>query len=102
MDVLFEASHTHLYRGHDGRIDGAIPNGPSRALVAFTDGIVATATLAPRDAGGWDLAVRPHRTVAGADIPPGAGWWSSARSGARPASVSSAGSQTRPTGTVSG
>lgn len=69
--MILEATHSHLYPGHRGRISG-----PARiaeiapdcdCLVAFVDGSAATARLT-QSAEDWQLQTRAYRTAAGTDI----------------------------------
>lgn len=73
MEIVLEASHTHLYPGHEGRVAGvsgiaAMPDGaPCR--VDFADGSVAFGTLARDGAENWTLEVGPYTTAAGTAMP---------------------------------
>ncbi|MBT9384660.1 hypothetical protein KM176_12380 [Pseudooceanicola sp. CBS1P-1] len=58
--ILLHASHTHLYPGARGRIDGT---GDGAAMVHFADGAQAPAQLGPDT-----LHVAAHRTLAGTVI----------------------------------
>ncbi|MDH3388690.1 MAG: hypothetical protein OEN02_12370 [Gammaproteobacteria bacterium] len=69
--MILEATHTHLYPGHRGRISGlekasTIQSGRD-CLVAFSDGSAATARIS-RSANGWQLDTNAYRTAAGTDI----------------------------------
>ena len=69
--MILQASHTHLYPGHRGKISGVarsadIDNG-RHCLIEFSDGSAAAATIlhAARD---WQLQVGAYRTAAGTAI----------------------------------
>ncbi len=69
--MILEATHTHLYPGHRGKISGAariadIPAGGD-CLVEFTDGSAAAARIS-RSGDGWQLDTEAYRTAAGTDI----------------------------------
>ncbi len=70
--MILQATHTHLYSGHRGKISGVariadIETGRD-CVVEFSDGSAATAeiTQAARD---WRLRVDAYRTAAGTEIP---------------------------------
>ena len=69
--VILEASHTHLYPGHRGKISGLAGIAelqPGRdCLVEFSDGS-ATAARISRSGGDWRLATDAYRTAAGTEI----------------------------------
>lgn len=73
MEIVLEASHTHLYPGHEGRVTGAgaLAHLPVNAQcrVDFADGGVAFATLSHGDDGAWVLEAGVHATSAGTSIP---------------------------------
>lgn len=70
--MILEATHTHLYPGHRGKISGLaqiadIQRGRD-CLVAFSDGSAASARIL-RHQNGWHLNTDAYRTAAGTDIP---------------------------------
>ena len=81
MEIVLEASHTHLYPGHEGRISGvdAVSRLPAETTcrIDFADGGVAFATLSRADdADGddlglddWALEVGAYTTGAETAIP---------------------------------
>lgn len=69
--MILEATHTHLYPGHRGKISGAsriadIPAGGD-CLIEFTDGSAAAARIL-RCGDGWQLDTEAYRSAAGTDI----------------------------------
>jgi len=69
--MILEATHTHLYPGHKGRISGLqriadIGSGRD-CLIEFSDGSAASARIAPGEHG-WLLQANAYRTAAGTDI----------------------------------
>jgi hypothetical protein len=69
--MILEATNTHLYSGHSGKISGPekvanIQSGRD-CLVAFSDGSAATARIS-RCGNGWQLDTNAYRTAAGTDI----------------------------------
>ncbi len=69
--MILEASHTHLYPGHRGKISGlehiADLGDGGDCLVEFVDGSAANARIS-KDADGWQLQTSAYRTAAGTDI----------------------------------
>jgi hypothetical protein len=69
--MILEATHTHLYPGHRGRISGLaqIADMPTDGdcLVAFSDGSAAVARIS-RSEDAWQLYTNAYRTAAGTDI----------------------------------
>ena len=69
--MILQATHTHLYPGHSGKISGLarLADMQSRCdcLVAFSDGSAASATIS-RSADGWQLHTDAYRTAAGTNI----------------------------------
>ena len=69
--MILEATHTHLYPGHRGKISGlaqmADKETDIECLVEFSDGSVATARIS-RSGNGWQLYTDAYRTAAGSDI----------------------------------
>jgi hypothetical protein len=69
--MILQATHTHLYPGHRGKIFG--PAQPADlqtgrdCLVEFSDGSVASARIT-RSANGWQLRTNAYRTAAGTEI----------------------------------
>lgn len=76
MEIVLEASHTHLYPGHEGRVSGVdalarLPAGTT-CRIDFADGGVAFATLSrvdDADGDDWALEVGAYTTGAGTAIP---------------------------------
>ena len=70
--MILEATHTHLYPGHRGRISGlgriAELSSGGDCLVEFSDGSATPAKIS-RSAGDWRLDTGAYRTAAGTDIP---------------------------------
>ena len=69
--MLLQATHTHLYPGHEGEISGIsrldeLPPG-SDCLVEFVDGSATCARIS-RTNDGWQLHTNAYRTAAGTDI----------------------------------
>jgi hypothetical protein len=69
--MILEATHTHLYPGHRGKVSGlaqlaAIQTGAD-CLVEFSDGSVASARIT-RYENAWKLRTNPYRTAAGTAI----------------------------------
>jgi len=69
--MILEATHTHLYPGHRGKISGlaqiADLNQGRDCLVEFADGSAASARIS-RAENGWQLHTNAYRTAAGTDI----------------------------------
>ncbi len=70
--MILEATHTHLYPGHRGRISGLDRITDIRTgldcLVSFSDGSAAAARISKSE-DNWRLQTVPYRTAAGTDIP---------------------------------
>ena len=69
--MILEATNTHLYSGHSGKISGLekvanIQSGRD-CLVAFSDGSAATARISSCG-NGWQLDTSAYRTAVGTDI----------------------------------
>ena len=69
--MILQASHTHLYPGHRGKVSGAaqiadLPAGRN-CLVEFADGSAAAARIS-KSGNAWQLDTKPYRTAAGTDI----------------------------------
>jgi len=70
--MILQATHTHLYPGHRGKISGVVRIADIATgrdcVVEFSDGSAAAAviTQAARD---WRLRVDAYRTAAGTAIP---------------------------------
>lgn len=69
--MLLQATHTHLYPGHEGGISGisrlAELQVQCDCLVEFADGSVTCARISRLD-DGWRLHADSYRTAAGTDI----------------------------------
>ena len=69
--MILQATHTHLYPGHSGKITGLTRVSDLQAggdcLVEFADGSVSPATISGSE-NGWQLCTEAYRTVAGTDI----------------------------------
>ena len=69
--MILEATHTHLYPGHRGKIFGlaqiADIKADNECLVEFSDGSVAPARIS-RFENGWQLYTDAYQTAAGLDI----------------------------------
>ena len=69
--MILEATHTHLYPGHSGKISGLAQLADLQAghscLIEFSDGSVASARIA-KSANGWQLHTGAYRTAAGTEI----------------------------------
>lgn len=69
--MRLEATHTHFYPGHRGKISGlaqiADLKASSKCLVEFSDGSVAPARISRLERG-WQLYTDAYRTAAGSDI----------------------------------
>ena len=69
--MILEASHTHLYPGHRGKISGLAQIADMQAggdcLVEFSDGSATPARIS-RSEDGWQLHTEAYRTAAGTDI----------------------------------
>ncbi len=69
--MILEASHTHLYPGHRGKVSGLAKIAELRTrrdcLVAFSDGSAAAARISKSE-GDWLLYTNAYRTAAGTDI----------------------------------
>lgn len=72
IPMILEATHTHLYPGHRGRISDVARIGDIEAnrdcVVEFADGSAAAATIS-QSAKDWRLRVGAYRTAAGTEIP---------------------------------
>jgi hypothetical protein len=70
--MILEATHTHLYPGHSGKITGLVQIADLQkgrdCLVAFSDGSAATARIT-KSAKGWLLRTSAYRSAAGTAIP---------------------------------
>lgn len=70
--MILEATHTHLYPGHRGRISGleriAELSSGENCLVEFSDGSATPAKIS-RSATDWRLGTDAYRTAAGTNIP---------------------------------
>jgi len=69
--MILEATHTHLYPGHRGKVSGLTQVSDLQAgddcLVEFSDGSVTPARVwESKD--GWQLRTDAYRTAAGTDI----------------------------------
>ena len=70
--MILQATHTHLYPGHRGKISGLayladLEEGRD-CLVEFSDGSATTARISAA-ANDWRLDTRAYRTAAGTNIP---------------------------------
>jgi hypothetical protein len=69
--MILEATHTHLFPGHKGRISGLAQIADLQAgcecLVEFSDGSVAPARISSSE-NGWQLYTDAYRTAAGSEI----------------------------------
>lgn len=69
--MILEATHTHLYPGHRGKIPGlsriAGMQADGDCLVEFSDGSVTPARISKTEEG-WQLCTEAYRTAAGTDI----------------------------------
>lgn len=69
--MILQATHTHLYPGHRGKVTGLAHIADIRAdrdcVVDFVDGSAACARIS-RHQNGWLLHTDPYRTAAGTDI----------------------------------
>jgi hypothetical protein len=69
--MILEATHTHLYRGHRGKISGlarlAELQSGRDCLVEFSDGTAAAARIS-KFGDDWRLSTDAYRTAAGTDI----------------------------------
>lgn len=69
--MILEATHTHLYPGHRGKISGlariADLQSGGVCLVEFSDGSAAVARLS-KSADDWRLVTDAYQTAAGTDI----------------------------------
>jgi len=69
--MILEATHTHLYPGHKGKISGPAQLSELQAggdcLVEFSDGSVTPARITKSD-NGWQLDTHAYRTAAGTKI----------------------------------
>lgn len=70
METVLEATNTHLYPGHEGKVTGFDIKAQSQLTcrIDFTDGGVVFGTLALGTNGDWELDVSPYVTTAGTDI----------------------------------
>lgn len=70
--MILEATHTHLYPGHRGRLTGtrggALPTEGGECLIVFTDGASTPGRLVPGP-GDWRLDADSYRTAAGTAVP---------------------------------
>ncbi len=69
--MILEATHTHLYPGHRGKISGLEQIADMQAggdcLVEFSDGSATPARIS-RSEDGWLLCTDAYRTAAGTNI----------------------------------
>ena len=69
--MILQATHTHLYPGHRGRISGLAQLADLRSggdcLVAFSDGSATPARM-HKAGNAWLLDTAAYRTAAGTDI----------------------------------
>jgi len=69
--MILEATHTHLYPGHRGKISGLAQLADIQTdrdcLIEFSDGSVASARITTSE-NGWQLRTKPYRTAAGTEI----------------------------------
>jgi hypothetical protein len=69
--MILEATHTHLYPGHRGKISGLTQLADMQTgrdcLVEFSDGSAASARIAKSE-NGWQLRTSAYRTAAGTEI----------------------------------
>ncbi len=69
--MILQATHTHLYPGHRGKISGLAQIADMQAggdcLVEFSDGSVAPARIS-KSGNDWQLDTDTYRTAAGTDI----------------------------------
>lgn len=70
--MILEATHTHLYPGHEGKIPGlaqiAEMQSGGDCLVEFSDGSMTPARITKSE-NGWQLDTDAYRTAAGTNIP---------------------------------
>lgn len=69
--MILEATHTHLYPGHRGKISSlshiADMQADGDCLVEFSDGSVTSARISKTEEG-WQLCTDAYRTAAGTNI----------------------------------
>lgn len=69
--MILEATHTHLYPGHRGKISGLAQIADMQAdvdcLVEFSDGSATPARISKCD-DGWQLHADAYCTAAGTDV----------------------------------
>lgn len=68
--MILQATHSHLYPGHRGKISGLAKIADFQAgdcLVEFSDGSVAAARISKRE-NGWQLDTATYRSAAGTNI----------------------------------
>ena len=69
--MILQATHTHLYPGHRGKVPGLTRVSDLQAgcdcLVEFSDGSVTPASIS-ESGDGWQLRTDPYRTAAGTNI----------------------------------
>jgi len=69
--MILQATHTHLYPGHRGKVSGlahlADLQTERDCLIEFSDGSAASARIT-RSANGWRLRAGAYRTAAGTGI----------------------------------
>lgn len=69
--MILEATHTHLYPGHRGKVSGlsrlAELKRGGDCLVEFSDGSAAAGRISKFESD-WQLDTNAYRTVAGTDI----------------------------------
>jgi hypothetical protein len=69
--MILEATHTHLYPGHKGKISGLAQIADMQAsgdcLVEFSDGSATPARISKSE-DAWQLHTEAYRTAAGTDI----------------------------------
>ena len=69
--MILQATHTHLFPGHRGKITGlekiSDPGKGGDCLVAFSDGSATPASMT-KTGNGWQLDTQPYRTAAGTEV----------------------------------
>jgi len=69
--MILQATHTHLYPGHRGKVSGLTQvsdvHAGGNCLVEFSDGSVTPASISESE-DGWQLHTEAYRTAAGTDI----------------------------------
>jgi len=73
MELTFDATHTHLYPGHEGMVrelDPSFTPGERRdCAVLFSDGAVALGSMTALPDGEYRLDLGAYTTLAGTAIP---------------------------------